>query len=48
MKYELGGFEHVTWREEDRFDDPLLIEEHKDEYTKEEYALQTHQEEFIK
>ena len=42
MNIELS-YEHINWREEDRFDDPLLKEQHEDEY-----ALASHEEEFIK
>jgi len=32
MRPDFGGFEHINWREEDEYDDPLLREQHKDEY----------------
>ena len=32
MQPDFGGFEHITWREEDEYDDPILKEQHKDEY----------------
>ena len=32
MKYEFGTWDNINWREEDEYDDPLLREQHKDEY----------------